>query len=56
MVTAKGHPNDLEAARTLGALDYINKPRPYGEVELRVHWALTAVARQREQNKNRLAS
>ena len=56
MVTAKGHPNDLETARTLGALDYINKPWAHGEVELRVQWALTAVARQREQDSNRLAS
>ena len=56
MVTAKGNPNDLETARTLGALDYINKPRAHGEVELRVQWALTAVAHQREQDRNRLAS
>jgi DNA-binding response OmpR family regulator len=36
MVTAKGHPNDLETTRTLGALDFINKPWLHGEVELRV--------------------
>ncbi len=51
MVTAKGHPTDLEAARTLGALDYINKPWAHGEVELRVQWAITSVKRQREQDK-----
>jgi len=45
MVTVKGHPNDLETVRILGALDYINKPWVHGEVELRVQWALTAVAR-----------
>ena len=56
MVTAKSHPNDLETTRTLGALDYINKPWAHGEVELRVQWALTAVSRQREQDRNRLAS
>jgi DNA-binding response OmpR family regulator len=56
MVTAKGHPNDLETARTLGALDYINKPWAHGEVELRVQWAITSVLRQREQaEQNRLA-
>ena len=43
MVTAKGHPSDLETARALGALDYINKPWAHGEVELRVQWAITAV-------------
>jgi hypothetical protein len=36
MVTAKGDPNDLESARTLGALDFINNPWLHGEVELRV--------------------
>ena len=50
MVTAKGHPNDLETARSLGALDYINKPWAHGEVELRVQWAITSVRRRREQD------
>lgn len=49
MVTAKGHPSDLETARSLGALDYINKPWAHGEVELRVQWAITSVLRKREQ-------
>jgi len=49
MVTAKGHPSDLETAQTLGALDYINKPWAHGEVELRVQWAITSVTRQRAQ-------
>jgi CheY-like chemotaxis protein len=53
MVTAKGHPNDLETARSLGALDYINKPWTHGEVELRVQWAITLVKRQREQEARR---
>ncbi|NQW19533.1 MAG: response regulator [Chloroflexi bacterium] len=48
MVTAKGHPSDLETARSLGALDYINKPWAHGEVELRVQWAITSVQRKRE--------
>ena len=48
MVTAKGHPTDLETARSLGALDYINKPWAHGEVEFRVQWALTSVERQRQ--------
>ena len=60
MVTAKGHPSDLETARSLGALDYVNKPWSHGEVELRVQWALTSVQRQRERdaktNADRLAS
>jgi CheY-like chemotaxis protein len=53
MVTAKGPPNDLETARTLGAFDYIDKPWAHGEVELRVQWAITSVLRQREQAANR---
>ena len=53
MVTAKGHPSDLETARTLGALDYINKPWAHGEVELRVQWAITSVLRQRDQAPKR---
>ncbi len=60
MVTAKGHPGDLETARSLGALDYINKPWAHGEVELRVQWAITSVLRKREQvaqqKTDRLAS
>jgi CheY-like chemotaxis protein len=55
MVTAKGHPSDLETARTLGAIDYINKPWAHGEVELRVQWAITSVMRQRDSQQNRLA-
>ena len=51
MVTAKGHPTDLEEARSLGALDYINKPWAHGEVELRVQWAITSVNRQKQQRK-----
>ena len=51
MVTAKGHPTDLEKARTLGALDYINKPWAHGEVELRVQWAITSVKRMRERGE-----
>ena len=47
MITAKGHPDDLDTARSLGALDYINKPWGNGEVELRVQWALTALEQQR---------
>lgn len=46
MITAKGHPDDLDTARNLGALDYINKPWSNGEVELRVQWAITARAQQ----------
>ena len=53
MVTAKGHPNDLETARALGALDYINKPWAHGEVELRVQWAITSVERKRAQGSRR---
>ena len=55
MVTAKGHPSDLETARSLGALDYINKPWAHGEVELRVQWAITSVQRKRQAAQQRLA-
>jgi CheY-like chemotaxis protein len=44
MVTAKGRPEDLSLAQTLGARDYINKPWADGEVEMRANWALTARA------------
>ena len=65
MITAKGHPDDLDTARSLGALDYINKPWGNGEVELRVQWALTALAQQKaarqrkkeqQQGQQRMAS
>lgn len=47
MVTVKGRPQDLQQAKALGALDYINKPWDMGEVELRVGWAPNKAARQR---------
>lgn len=53
MITAKGHPDDLDTARNLGALDYINKPWGNGEVELRVQWALTALEQQRAARERR---
>lgn len=55
MITAKGHPDDLDTARNLGALDYINKPWGNGEVELRVQWAVTARAQQLEALERRKA-
>ena len=45
MVTAKGRPEDLLMAQSLGALDYINKPWADGEVELRIGWVLRAASR-----------
>ena len=48
MVTAKGHPDDLDTARALGAVDYVNKPWSHGEVELRVQWALSAAERAKQ--------
>lgn len=53
MITAKGHPDDLDTARNLGALDYINKPWSNGEVELRVQWAITALEQQRSARQRR---
>ena len=41
MVTAKGRPEDMAMARSLGAVEYITKPWADGDVELRVEWALT---------------
>ena len=49
MVTAKGRPEDMAMARSLGAVEYITKPWADGDVELRVDWALAV---DREQ-KNR---
>ena len=43
MVTAKGRPEDMAMARSLGAVEYITKPWTDGDVELRVQWALAAV-------------
>ena len=51
MITAKGHPDDLDVARSLGAEDYINKPWAPGEVELRVQWAIAAVEKRRARMK-----
>ena len=42
MVTAKGRPEDMAMARSLGAVDYITKPWADGDVELRVDGALAA--------------
>lgn len=56
MITAKGHPDDLDTARNLGALDYINKPWSNGEVELRVQWAITALEQQRAARLRRKAA
>jgi DNA-binding response OmpR family regulator len=42
MVTAKGGPEDMTMARSLGAVEYITKPWADGDVELRVDWALAA--------------
>ena len=42
MVTAKGRPEDMTMARSLGAVEYITKPWADGDVELRVDWALNA--------------
>ncbi len=42
MVTAKGRPEDMAMARSLGAAEYITKPWADGDVELRVQWALAA--------------
>jgi CheY-like chemotaxis protein len=43
MVTAKGRPEDMAMARSLGAVEYITKPWTDGDVELRVDWVLSAV-------------
>ena len=45
MVTAKGRPEDLSLARSLGARDFISKPWADGEVELRVGWVLESATR-----------
>jgi DNA-binding response OmpR family regulator len=42
MVTAKGRPEDMAMARSLGAVEYVTKPWADGDVELRVEWALAA--------------
>jgi two-component system phosphate regulon response regulator PhoB len=42
MVTAKGRPEDMAMARSLGAVEYITKPWADGDVELRVACALAS--------------
>ncbi len=42
MVTARGRPEDMAMARSLGATEYITKPWSDGDVELRVDWAIAA--------------
>ena len=42
MVTAKGRPEDMAMARSLGAVEYITKPWADGDVELRVDRAQAA--------------
>jgi CheY-like chemotaxis protein len=42
MVTAKGRPEDMATARSLGAVEYVTKPWADGDVELRVQWVLAA--------------
>jgi CheY-like chemotaxis protein len=41
VVTGLGRPEHLEDARTLGTIDYINKPWADEEVQMRVDWALS---------------
>lgn len=40
VVTGLGRPEHLDNARTLGTIDYINKPWADNEVQMRVDWAL----------------
>ena len=47
MVTAKGRPEDMAMARSLGAVEYITKPWADGDVELRVDWALATDQKQK---------
>ena len=47
MVTAKGRPEDMAMARSLGAVEYITKPWADGDVELRVDWALAMDQKQK---------
>jgi DNA-binding response OmpR family regulator len=42
MVTAKGRPEDMAMARSLGAVEYITKPWVDGDVDLRVDWVRAA--------------
>lgn len=48
MVTAKGRPEDMAMARSLGAVEYITKPWADGDVELRVDWALAVDREQKD--------
>ncbi|MBI4306638.1 MAG: response regulator, partial [Chloroflexi bacterium] len=45
IVSAKGRPEDRIRTRTMGAMDYINKPWGDGELIMRANLALAAVAR-----------
>jgi len=45
VVTARGRPDDKALAKSLVALDYVNKPWGEGEIEFRVNMALGSIER-----------
>jgi DNA-binding response OmpR family regulator len=45
VVSARGRPDDKALAKSLGALDYVNKPWGEGEIEFRVNMALASIER-----------
>ena len=45
VVSARGRPDDKALAKSLGALDYVNKPWGEGEREFRVNMALGSIER-----------
>ncbi|NQW18171.1 MAG: response regulator [Chloroflexi bacterium] len=45
VVSARGRPDDKALAKSLGAMDYVNKPWSEGEVEFRVGMALGSIER-----------
>ena len=49
MVTAKARPEDIEVARSYGAIDYIIKPWVEGDIELHVDSALALQAERHRQ-------
>jgi DNA-binding response OmpR family regulator len=56
VVSARGRPDDRALAKSLGALDYVNKPWGEGEIEFRVNMALGSIERKWAKENQRAIS
>jgi len=56
VVSARGRPDDKALAKSLGALDYVNKPWGEGEIEFRVNMALGSIERKWAKDNQKVIS